>query len=261
MLGKYIPFNQCHYCVYLLLFFITETVILVSSQNDVLDYEDSDRLNPGCPLRGSETFLRYKNDNRCYKANSQGPCPENMILFPHPFAKTYGFCDCFDARGDTTAEIAFLNNRNLTHCIPAIRAQVYVPERNRCYSVFDQGPCSAGKWLVLNATNYPICAKNTCTNPNKDAPRGSTKDPLSSEFVFALSSTSKCYRTMSQGYCAKSYELRFTSHHYVPQCRYISPTKLKCPAVSSTPEVRTIRCKPGSRYDYLANCSSSINPR
>ncbi|ODN05326.1 hypothetical protein Ocin01_01376 [Orchesella cincta] len=193
---------KVNYFFYLLVFLVIGTATLVSSQNEAITTED--KLLPGCPTRGSETLLRYKKDNKCYKANSQGPCPENMILFPHPSAKTYGFCDCFDARGETPTEVAYLNNRNLSHCIPEVRAQVYVPERNRCYSVFDQGPCANGKWLVLNSTNYPVCAKNTCLNDDKETSGSKTKNALSPEFVFALSSTSKCYRTMSKGYCIKS---------------------------------------------------------
>lgn len=61
-----------------------------------------------------------------------------MVLYPHPASKKFGFCDCFDARSDTKQEATFLNNRNLSHCIPEIRGQVFVPERQRCFSVFDQ---------------------------------------------------------------------------------------------------------------------------
>lgn len=63
-----------------------------------------------------------------------------MLWFPHPIRsdKIHGFCDCFDARMETEEEIDYIINRELRSCLKDIRSQIYVPERDRCYSAFDK---------------------------------------------------------------------------------------------------------------------------
>jgi len=209
---------------------------------------------PGCPT--SEGIWLKDEDGTCQKVYTRANCGQNMIFFPHPKRSDKGFCDCFDARAETEEEIEFLNNRELSGCLEDVRNQIFVPERNRCYSAFDQGPCRAGQWLVLNGTHYPVCAKNHC--PPKKANNGNS---LSVRYQFSHSSTDKCYQTMTRGYCPKSYHLRFSPNDWLPKCRYGGPAKKVCPPKPQVLKVFRSRCKPGSRRDYLSNCSSSLNPR
>ncbi|OXA57817.1 hypothetical protein Fcan01_07712 [Folsomia candida] len=179
---------------------------------------------PECPTIKNQVWL-LDADNVCHQVGSQGPCGSNMLFFPHPSRadKTHGFCDCFDARMETEDEIQVINNPELSHCLKfELRSQIFVPERNRCYSAFDQGPCPSGKWLVLNETYYPICARHQCES-------GNAADPLSARFKFSHSAADKrCYETMARGYCPKFYRLRFSPNDWLPKCRY-SPRSLQSP--------------------------------
>jgi hypothetical protein len=39
---------------------------------------------------------------------------------------------------ETEEEIELINNREFSGCLKNVRSQIFVPQRNRCYSAFDQ---------------------------------------------------------------------------------------------------------------------------
>ncbi|CAG7823155.1 unnamed protein product, partial [Allacma fusca] len=88
-------------------------------------------------------YRAYFNDIRkCYNIASKGPCGEMMVVETQP-GTDIGKCTC-----------------KKSECVG--RPTVHWPEENRCYLIFEQGPCPEGQWLVPRKDEGPKCEEIPC---------------------------------------------------------------------------------------------------
>jgi len=137
------------------------------------------RIPPGINRKCANDELIYEPDGKCYKTGtpvqeSDSPCPDDFMSFANREEKPgYGTCYCAKFRGSTTVPVVFW------------------PPSNRCYWLYDKGPCKNGEWLVFSYARDPdgelICSKRTCPE-NK-------VDPYNSFPKFWFELKGKCYQT------------------------------------------------------------------
>ncbi|CAL8091417.1 unnamed protein product [Orchesella dallaii] len=129
--------------------------------------DSSDGLSsvPGCP-KSDEGYpwVYFGSPPKCYLAGEHGPCDDwNQKLFVKS-GSTFGFCSC------TCIEGIELNPLEDTFCKLSKNTMelVHVGDLEKCFGIYDQGPCAENEWIVKAAENEAdtatraFCEKRTC---------------------------------------------------------------------------------------------------
>ncbi|CAG7816728.1 unnamed protein product [Allacma fusca] len=124
----------------------------------------------------------FKDTRKCHSIGSRGPCGEQMMVKLQPGTEM-GICAC-EKSG------------------PCSRPGVYWPAENRCYSIFEKGPCPKGQWLVPNKNKGSKCTDIPC--PKRY--RAEQSKPIESPSTFLFSYQDKCYMAgvLNKGPCCKN---------------------------------------------------------
>ncbi|CAG7830399.1 unnamed protein product, partial [Allacma fusca] len=101
-------------------------IIFQPAQIDCYSLKKGNYVRYGAPNSPPKTICTgnraYINQTRkCYKDGSKGPCGERMVVSRLTPESEFGECVCESA------------------CYG--RPMVNIPGKNRCYFIFDQGPC------------------------------------------------------------------------------------------------------------------------
>lgn len=127
-----------------------------------------------------EDHIYWRNDEKCYRPFTRGPCPMGNMLI------------------------------NSTSCtpIPCSRGHLYFPEQKSCYRIGTQGPCVAGQVVTFDFRTRPsvdgisyngICA---CIGSYKENSKClKEKRSMKSCDVGMGSYQNQCYKFYSQGPC------------------------------------------------------------
>jgi len=121
---------------------------------------------PGCP-KSDEGYpwVYYGSPPKCYLAGQQGPCDLDQTIFVKD-GSPFGYCNCKCLGG-----IQLRNPLEDQFCKPnpiATPELVYLASEEKCYEIYDQGPCGKDKWIVKAVGNggdggkKTICEKRTC---------------------------------------------------------------------------------------------------
>ncbi|CAL8091413.1 unnamed protein product [Orchesella dallaii] len=123
------------------------------------DSSDGFSSVPGCPKSdGGYPWVHYGTPPKCYLAGQQGPCDGNQTLFVKT-GSTFGFCSCNCFEGIQLInpfEDQFCNSK------PVITLEfVHVADLDKCFAIYEQGPCGEDEWLVKAAENETYTTKKT----------------------------------------------------------------------------------------------------
>ncbi|CAL8091420.1 unnamed protein product [Orchesella dallaii] len=123
--------------------------------------ESSDSFSsvPGCP-KSDEGYpwVYFGSPPKCYLTGEQGPCDSFDKLFVKSDSE-FGFCSCGCIEG-----IQLISPQEHQFCMPHSVGNlelVHVGDLEKCFWIFDQGPCKEDKWLVKAAENETYTTKKT----------------------------------------------------------------------------------------------------
>ncbi|ODN00315.1 hypothetical protein Ocin01_06367 [Orchesella cincta] len=154
-------------------------------------YNESDTIPPaglisvpGCP-KSDEGYpwLYFGSPPKCFLTGQRGPCPADQSLFVE-LRTPFGFCNC-DCFEGTQSSVKATPDQD-RFCTALLQEFVYMPALEKCFPIFDQGPCAENEWLVkvaenVNGTNaFAKCETRKC--PPGQAPVGEDKDGKTSCF-------------------------------------------------------------------------------
>ncbi|OXA55969.1 hypothetical protein Fcan01_09226 [Folsomia candida] len=133
---------------------------------------------------------------------AQGPCSEDMILFPLPTNRSVGVCQCDNIRSN--------------------RLLVYHKETDKCYFIFTrQTFCKDDEWVTLSSFDHysAICTPNVCLNQVR-----TVKDPQPDSEWVPLNDGSCAILGMKHESCPpagrEDQVIRFFKHKIFPACSY-----------------------------------------
>ncbi|CAL8132992.1 unnamed protein product [Orchesella dallaii] len=120
---------------------------------------------PGCP-KSDEGYpwVYYGSPKKCYLAGEQGPCmPDQSIFVTSRSAWGFCNCNCFKERKGNVKNgqdqfCSGVTSRGV------IIEYVFKSSLRKCYTLFEQGPCNEGEWLVktTGSTIAGQCEKRRC---------------------------------------------------------------------------------------------------
>ncbi|CAG7718533.1 unnamed protein product, partial [Allacma fusca] len=156
-------------------------------------YSIQSKLCTGCRVYINET-------RKCYQNEFKGPCGEMMVVMNNSPDTEVGKCVC---------QIFACGGRPTVHWI----------QQNRCYFIFEQGPCPSGHWLVPNDANVATCEKIPCPEEYK------VQRPPNAGRQFLFPHEGKCYTSGIRGAgpcppneAAYFYGMKYTCMEYSSYC-------------------------------------------
>lgn len=192
----------------------------------------------------NESYRMYRKDGRCYEIRHNpevSPCGRLMKYYPEEENQVYGDCDCLIDNGYVSRPLA------------------YWKPHERCYLLYQRGPCRYSEWLILDRDGYPQCASRSC-------PQTFGENEYSQEFWFLYKG--KCYKTGEyySSICSSGQEdgkVYLVSDGpqgpHEPKClkgppnlRGVNPRPLLSP-------VMDLRCKPGYKKMQNGKCKKIWN--
>ncbi|CAG7819276.1 unnamed protein product [Allacma fusca] len=159
------------------------------------DRLQSDTVLQPTPRRLCNAGVYLNQTGKCYAPNSEGPCGALMKVTLSSGNKLIGTCTC-----------KTYSPRWLTNC--ETRPTLVWRTDNKCYFMFDQGPCNQGEWLIMSEENGPICQRIPCPEKyNRDAPLfDGFNDPY---LNFTFEYRGNCYTTQTQGFCPSDTQVAY----------------------------------------------------
>ncbi|CAL8091389.1 unnamed protein product [Orchesella dallaii] len=133
---------------------------------------------PGCP-KSDEGYpwVYFGSPPKCYLTGQRGPCEGDQSLFIKK-GTPFGFCNC-DCFQDQESRGKEKKDQD-RFCTARLEEFVYMPALEKCFTLYDQGPCKTDEWLVkvskgVNNTNaIAKCETRKC--PKGQVPHGEDKD-------------------------------------------------------------------------------------
>jgi len=179
--------------------------------------------------------FRYHNESgMCFipGEGKENACGKLMQFNEEPGSDIYGQCDCKAYHGCD------------------FRPLLYFPQENRCFHLFEQGPCKTDEWLIPGEKSYEaVCSNRTC-------PQEENENNLT---WFTLNGT--CYQTSTTAFCKNPLE---TAHYeqgkLVPTCSLI-PIKVisvECARRTITLGAVSLPCPPGTKSTMSGSCGSIV---
>jgi hypothetical protein len=177
-------------------------------------------VNPAHKCKSSSQRY-HKENNRCYKAGTKGPCGDNMLFYAYQTDHVYGDCDC-----SHLSKIPLIFNVNTS----------------KCYEVYQQSNCPENQWLVYDKVkeNEVICEERKC--PLSEKKIVFYKDQCVELFV--NDKTNPCMNRAEQ--------VRFPPGEFHPRC---APDNNSGDYNIGAP---TLKCPPGHSRDIVGVCRQKI---
>lgn len=191
--------------------------------------------SPTCPSKNPQvmTHRRFRKDGNCYEIRTQGACGQLMIFIDERANNIYGDCVCLPDDGKVS------------------RPLVWWPPEDRCYHLYDKGPCNYYEWLVLNDSGDAQCAPRKCPqNVNKQSGIDNT------EFWFLHEG--KCYKTgehyskFCDGPDQDSWKVWFQPGSQQPTCSKVKPIPGQTRTLLAP--ANDLPCRPGYKKMQNGDC-------
>lgn len=184
------------------------------------------------PLQCADATHRiYRKDGKCYQlgGTNRNPCGYLMQLYGDKNNEIYADCDCLVNNGKVSRPLA------------------YWGPHDRCYILWQRGPCQYNEWLILDRNGIPRCSPQKCASIYNEG---------EDDHEFWFLHEGRCYKT-GQHYARicgvenKNKEVWFPYAEMKPNCSIDEPNPYGRALLSA---VNDLRCRPGQKKMQNGEC-------